>query len=59
MAQQTSVVTPERFAQGLTYEQWIGAIERNQDRFKENYEGTRVSDEDAQAFRALVASPGR
>jgi hypothetical protein len=57
MAQQTSVVTPERFAQGLTYEQWIREIDRNEARFQENYEGTRVSDEDAQAFRALVAVP--
>lgn len=58
MAQQKeSVVTPERFAQGITYAQWMEQIDRNQQRFVDNYEGTRVSDEDAQAFRALVASP--
>jgi hypothetical protein len=52
-----SVVTPERFAQGLTYEQWMQAIDRNQARFQENYEGTQVSDEDARALRELVALP--
>ncbi len=53
------MVTPERFAQGLTYPQWLEAIaqERNYQRFLDNYEGTQVSDEDAQAFRALVARP--
>ena len=58
MAQQKeSVVTPERFAQGLTYQQWAAAIDRNQERFAENYEGTRVSDEDAAALRELMARP--
>jgi hypothetical protein len=52
-----SVVTPERFAQGLTYEQWMAAIDRNQDRFQENYEATELSEEDVRAFRELVAGP--
>lgn len=52
-----SVVTPERFAQGLTYEQWIAAIDRNQDRFQENYEATELSEEDRRVFRELVAGP--
>ena len=55
MAQQTSVVTPERFAQGQSYEQWMAAIDRNQARFEENYAGTKVSDGDAQALRELAA----
>ncbi len=38
-----SVVTPERFAQGLTYEQWMGSIDRNQERFRENYDATELS----------------
>jgi len=58
MAQQKeSVVTPERFGQGLTYEQWVGAIDRNQARFQENYDGATLSDDDAEAFRALAARP--
>ena len=54
---QESVVTPERFAQGLNYEQWIAAIDRNQDRFQENYDATELSEEDMRAFRELVARP--
>lgn len=57
MAQQTSVVTPERFAQGLSYEEWMAQIDRNEQRFVENYEGTHVAEADAQALRALVAKP--
>jgi hypothetical protein len=55
--QQKSVVTAERFAQGQTYADWCQAIDRNQARFVENYEGTHVSEEDAAALRALVALP--
>ena len=58
MAKQVeSVVTPERFAQGLPYDEWIAAIDRNQARFQENYDGTTISDDDAAAFRALVEKP--
>jgi hypothetical protein len=52
-----SVVTPERFGQGLTYEQWMAAIDRNQERFRENYEAAELSEEDVRAFRELVARP--
>jgi len=55
--QQKSVVTPERFAQGLTYEQWMAAIDRNQERFQENYKATELSEEEVRAFRELVAGP--
>ena len=56
--QKESVVTPERFAQGLSYDAWVQQIDRNQARFQENYDGTKISDADAQAFRELVASSG-
>jgi thiol-disulfide isomerase/thioredoxin len=56
-AQPESVVTPERFAQGLTYDQWMAAIDRSQDRFQDNYDATELSDEDIRAFRELVARP--
>jgi hypothetical protein len=52
-----NVVTPERFARGLTYEQWMAAIDRNQERFRENYEAAELSEEDVRAFRELVARP--
>jgi hypothetical protein len=57
MAQQTSVVTPERFAQGLTYEQWIAQIDRNQARFDENYKETELPEDEIAALRELVARP--
>lgn len=58
MAQQKeSVVTPERFAQGMPYERWLEAIDRNQARFQENYDGTHLSDEDTRAFQSLVQAP--
>lgn len=50
-----SVVTPERFSNGLTYEQFVAQIKTNQDRFQMNYEGTTIADEDAAALKALVA----
>ena len=52
--QKESVVTPERFGQGKPYHEWIKTIERNQDRFQENYDGTTVSEDDAKALKALV-----
>jgi|CXWL01.1.fsa_nt_gi thiol-disulfide isomerase/thioredoxin len=58
MVQQTSVVTPERFAQGQSYAEYVASIERNQKRFEENYAGTTVSAEDIAAYKALMAKPG-
>lgn len=58
MVQQTkNVVTPERFKQGLTYQEFINAIDRNQARFQDNYEGTTLSTEDEAKLKALVAKP--
>jgi len=55
--QKESVVTPERFSQGLTYSDWLKQIDRNEARFKENYDETAVSDDEARALRELVALP--
>jgi hypothetical protein len=55
--QKQSIVTPERFAQGLTYEDWLATIDRNQERFQENYEGIELSEEDVRAFRELAGKP--
>lgn len=56
--QKKSVVTPERFAQGLTYDDWLAAIDRNHERFHENYEGVELTEDDAGAFRALAQRQG-
>lgn len=55
--QKDSVITAERFAQGMTYEQYVASIERNQARFNENYAAMQVSEEHAAALRALAARP--
>ncbi len=53
--QQESVVTPERFASGMTWQQYVEQIKRNREKFAYNYEETVVSDGDAEAFRSLAA----
>jgi hypothetical protein len=55
--QQQSVVTLERFSQGMTYDEYVASIERNQKRFEENYAGTEISAADAAKLKELVARP--
>lgn len=57
MVQQVSVVTPERFAGGMSYAEYVASIERNQKRFEENYESTEIPPEDIAAFKELMAKP--
>ena len=52
-----SVVTPERYSQGMTYAQYVASIERNQKRFEENYAATEIAPADVAAFKALMAKP--
>jgi thiol-disulfide isomerase/thioredoxin len=59
MATQTeSVVTRERLAQGISYKQWAEQIDRNQDKFQENYEGTHPNQADVDAIKAVIAKKG-
>jgi thiol-disulfide isomerase/thioredoxin len=58
MVSKESVVTPQRFAKGQTYEQYVAGIERNQKRFEENYAAMEVSPDDAAKMKALMAKPG-
>jgi hypothetical protein len=51
--QQESVVTPERLAQGITWQQWMDKIERNKDKFQENYDQTTLDAEDVAKINAL------
>ena len=55
--QQESVVTPERFAGGMTWELYLEHVKRNGEKFHYNYDETGIAQEDAEAFRALVARP--
>ena len=58
MATQTeSVVTPERYEQGISWQQWMETIDRNQDKFKENYDGSHPNPADVAAIKALMAKP--
>jgi thiol-disulfide isomerase/thioredoxin len=56
-AQKDSVVTPERFEQGISYKQWMESIDRNQQRFEENYNGFEPDADDIAAIKALVEKP--
>jgi hypothetical protein len=50
-----SVVTPQRFESGLSYQEFLDQAKVNLDRFQMNYEGTTISAEDAAALKALAA----
>lgn len=56
--QKESVVTPGRFASGLSYAEYVANVERNQQRFQENYDETAIAPEHVAAFKALMAKPG-
>jgi hypothetical protein len=50
-----SVVTPERYEQGVSYADWRAAIDRNETRFDENYEGFIPTAEEVAKVKDLVA----
>jgi hypothetical protein len=54
MAEKTSVVTPQRFAQGLSYGDYTAGMKVNQDRFQQFYETAALRTEDADFFRKAV-----
>ena len=57
MAVKKSVVTPERFASGLTYQEYIGQIAVNKDRFEEFYKNCQLSSEDKAFFSKVAKMP--
>lgn len=56
-AQKESVVTPERFEQGIGWKEWMDVIDRNQDKFVYNYEETSADAADVAAIKGLMAKP--
>ena len=54
MSSNKSVVTPERFKLGLLYNDWMGQIKVNKDRFEEAYKSFHVDDADASYIRGLL-----
>tara|TARA_Y100000590_G_scaffold286764_1_gene322591 strand:- start:1505 stop:2095 length:591 start_codon:yes stop_codon:yes gene_type:complete len=55
-----SVVTPERFAKGFTYQDYVSQINVNKDRFEQYYETAlaAVTEEDASAFTNIATQSG-
>ena len=59
MATQTeSVVTPERYQQGISWKQWMETIDRNQEQFQYNYDAQELNQADVDAIKALMSKPG-
>jgi len=57
--QKESVVTPERFASGLTWSEYLEQrVQRNREKFNYNYDETVLGEDDAAAFKRLVQQPG-
>ena len=56
MARQTSAATPERFAQGFTYADYINQIKVNKVRFDDFYNNFKITPEETQALQELVHS---
>lgn len=57
MTTRASVVTPERFEAGLTWEQYLERIQRNKAKFEYNYEETAVPAEYSARLQALAQRP--
>jgi hypothetical protein len=50
-----SVVTPQRFEQGITYKEWMEKIDRNQEKFVDNYESASLNPVDVEKIKATMA----
>ncbi len=57
MTEKKSTVTPERFASGFTYKDYIAQVKVNKDRFEEYYKTGQLSAEDKEFFRKVAKMP--
>ncbi|MED5208132.1 MAG: thioredoxin family protein, partial [Chloroflexota bacterium] len=57
MAREDSVVTPERYAQGFNYPDYMDQIKVNKARFEGFYDGLTLSAEDVSFFKELSQRP--
>lgn len=57
MVEQTSVVTHERFSQGMTYSEYIDQIKVNKKLFQKYYDDFTLSDEESDFFRQCTGKP--
>ena len=58
MAQQTSVVTPERFAQGMTYDEYMDSVKVNKARIEEYYANVSLESAQTDALKELTNAEG-
>ena len=52
-----SVVTPQRYEQGISYSEWMEKIDRNQEKFVDNYSATTLNEDDVAKIKAAMAKP--
>jgi hypothetical protein len=52
-AEETSMITRERFEQGMTWDEYMGSIQKNQDLFKAKYEEVEISPDDRAFFQGI------
>jgi hypothetical protein len=57
MPSTTTVVTPARFAQGLTYVGFLAQAAVNRDKFEANYQDVPLTEDDIAFFRSAAAEP--
>ena len=57
MASETSVVTPERYASGFTFQEYLDQIKVNNNWFQQLYDDFHLTAEDAESLKKLVAHP--
>ena len=57
MPSTTTVVTPARFAQGLTYADFLAQAAVNRDKFEANYRDAPLTDDDIAFFKSAAAKP--
>ncbi len=57
MARETSVVTPQRFSEGISYSTYMDQINVNKARFEDFYKNFQVAAEDTQSLKELVSQP--
>jgi thiol-disulfide isomerase/thioredoxin len=58
VVQKQSVVTPQRFQQGLSYKDYIAQIKVNKDLFEKYYQSVQLTPQDVEFFRRGVRQAG-
>lgn len=52
------IITPERYAQGLIWQQWMDTIKANKERFQRYYDNFQVKPEEVEFFKEFNARKG-